>query len=525
MTNLLHSELDAKKLELVLRRLRKSQGAPAGQLPEAAASIPTVSRTEPLPLSWPQWRLWFVDQMDPEASKAYHLTAAFQFDGQLDVPALRAALDQIVARHESLRTVFVSIDGEPRQALQAPDVGFTLRERDLSQQAPDQQREGVRAAAAEEMVMPFDLASGPLARGQLLRLAADRHVIVLTQHHIVSDGWSMGVLMKELAEIYAALSEGRAHGLPSLSVQYPDFSVWQRNWLQGDALERQIGFWRSYLKDAPALLELPGDHPRPAVKSHDGGFMPITLSSELTQNLRSLAKRHGVTLFMTLLAAWAALLSRLSGQQDVVIGTPVANRNRVELEPLIGFFANTLALRVHVEPQMTLAGWMEQVKDAVLQAYAHQDLPFEQVVEVLKPVRSLGHTPVFQVMFALDNTPGGEEMRLPGGTLSAIALEQSSAHFDLLLSLNDTGGALEGGITFSHDLFEAGTVQRYAGYLLTLLQGMVDDGQCMVSQLPMLPSQERAQLLGWGVSQREYPREEGLAALFARQVQARAQAV
>jgi acyl carrier protein len=353
----------------------------------------------PLPLSWAQQRLWFLDRMDPAASAAYHVPAALRLSGRLDRAALRATLDRIVARHEVLRTTLVlDEEGAPVQRIGSASTGFALREHDLSHLAGHELEAAVERYRVDEAAQPFDLAQGPLIRGQLLRLGDEEHVLLLTQHHIVSDGWSIGVLVREVSALYAAFSQGQADPLAPLPIQYADYAAWQRNWLQGERLEKQLGFWKGHLSGAPALLSLPLNRPRPAQRSYAGASVGFVLSADLAASLRALSQAHGVTLFMTLLAGWSTLLSRLSGQDEVVVGTPVANRQRAELEPLIGFFVNTLAVRVRPGEADNVADLLAHIKADTLAAYAHQDLPFEQVVEVLQPQRSLSHSPVFQAM-------------------------------------------------------------------------------------------------------------------------------
>ncbi|WP_255357132.1 condensation domain-containing protein, partial [Lysobacter sp. Root916] len=333
---------------------------------------------------------------DASASRAYHMPAALRLSGSLHRDALKQALDTLVARQEGLRARLVAVDGVPHQVFAPEDIGFALAEHDLSQLPVEAREQAVREQVEAEAVAPFDFERGPLIRGRLLRAADEEHVLLITQHHIVSDGWSTGVIIREFAQLYAAYSEGRANPLPALDIQYADYAVWQRGWLQGEELERQTAFWREHLVGAPALLELPTDRARPAVQSHVGGTLPFALSAELSARLKQLGQRQGATLFMVLLAGWSLLLSRLSGQDDVVVGTPVANRQRREVEALVGFFVNTLALRVRVGETASVAELLAQVKKATLGAFVHQELPFEQVVEAVQPARSLSHSPLFQ---------------------------------------------------------------------------------------------------------------------------------
>ncbi|MGJ7902565.1 amino acid adenylation domain-containing protein, partial [Lysobacter sp. 1R34A] len=483
------------------------------------AAIPRADRSAALPLSWAQQRLWFLDRLDPAAGAAYHMPTALRLSGRLDRDALKATLDRIVVRHENLRTRFVEVDGVASQSIAPADRGFDLVEIDLSGLDADARERAVAELGAEEARAPFDLAAGPLIRGRLLRLAEAEHVLLLTQHHIVSDGWSLGVLVKEVTALYAAFSQGQDDPLPPLPIQYADYAQWQRQWLQGEALREQVEFWRGHLRGAPALLELPADRPRPPLQSYAGDRVGLSLPPALTAALRELSQRHGATLFMTLLAAWSTLLSRLSGQGEVVVGSPVANRQRAEVEPLIGFFVNTLALRIEVDGQASVAELLGRVRATMLDAYAHQDLPFEQVVEAVQPARSLSYSPLFQTMFAFNNTPGGGTLQLPGLELESIGRPPHTAHFDLELALTDSGDSLQGNLSFATDLFERETIERYAGYFVRLLEAMVADAQCPVGRLPWLPAAERELVLErFNDTAFDYPRERLLHQPFEAQV-------
>jgi amino acid adenylation domain-containing protein len=484
--------LQQLKQAVLLQRAKQSQSVRKTE--PGRAPIARVDRSAALALSYAQQRLWFLDQFDHAAGAAYHMPAALRLTGQLDKPVLRRVLDRIVARHESLRTCFVDLDGMPVQQIAAAGVGMALGECDLSQLAGDQRESAMQRLSDDEAVAPFDLAAGPLIRGQLLRLAGDEHVLLITQHHIISDGWSIGVLVREISALYAAFSAGQADPLPPLAIQYADYAAWQRGWLQGDVLHAQSAFWKEQLTGAPALLELPSDRPRPAQQSYAGASVALTLDAPLTAGLKALGQKHGATLFMTLLAGWAALLARLSGQDDVVVGTPVANRQRTEVEGLIGFFVNTLALRVKLDGDPTVAQLLAQVKAHTLGAYDHQDLPFEQVVEAAQPVRSMSHSPLFQVMLSLDNAPGGE-LQLPGLRIGAIEPKRTTAQFDLTLSLAEHDGQLDGSLRYASDLFDQATIVRMAGHLETLLRAMVADDGARVASLALLSTAQRHQLL------------------------------
>ncbi|SDI21682.1 amino acid adenylation domain-containing protein [Pseudomonas sp. BS3767] len=485
----------------------------------AQTPLTLVDRDLPLPLSWAQQRLWFLDQLDRAAGAAYHIPAGLRLRGRLDRDALQATLDRIVARHETLRTHFALHEGQAIQVIAPATQGFALASHDLRPLDSAAQHEAVERLAREEALAPFDLSSGPLIRGRLVQLSETEHILLVTQHHIVYDGWSTGVLLHEIGMLYRAFSQGLADPLPALAFQYVDYAAWQRQWLQGETLHTQVEFWRQHLSGAPALLELPTDHRRPPLRSYAGGRVSLALSPALTAGLRQLGQRHGATLFMTLLAGWSSLLSRFSGQDDVVIGTPVANRPRSELESLIGFFVNTLALRIRPQGRLSVAALLEQVKTVMLAAHAHQDLPFEQVVEALQPPRSLGHSPIFQVMLALNNTPGGGELSLPELSLEPLQAPHTTAQFDLSLALVEADGGLVGSLEYASDLFERATIERMAGHLQVLLEAMVADDQQAVAELPLLSCEQRRQVLeSFNDTAAAYPAGKLLHQLFEEQV-------
>ncbi|REF28155.1 amino acid adenylation domain-containing protein [Xenorhabdus cabanillasii] len=483
--------------------------------------IVPVSRQEPLPLSWAQQRLWFLAQLDPAAQTAYHVSGGLHLHGILDLPALNAALDRLVARHEILRTTFRLIDGQARQIIGPPDSGFALTVHDLSRLPAADRHAALDAATEWEATHPFDFGTGPLIRAQLLKLAEHQHRLLLTQHHIITDGWSLNILLHELATLYRAFTQGQPDPLPPLPVQYADYALWQRQWLQGTVLATQLDFWRRALHGAPALLALPTDHARPAVQSYRGDQVPVTLAPPLVAALKAVSQQQGTTLFMTLLTGWAILLARLSGQPDIVIGTPVANRQHSALEPLIGFFVNTLALRVTLDDNPTVQALLARVKTHAVAAYAHQDLPFEQLVEALHPPRSLSHSPIFQVMFALDNTPKHSRFELPGLTLTEVPAARNNAQFDLTLSLNETAAGISGELEYARDLFERATITRLSGYLTRVLTAMAADASQPVGSLPLLTPAQRHQLLTqFNATARAYPRESLIHQLIEQQAAA-----
>ncbi|HEX6910941.1 MAG TPA: amino acid adenylation domain-containing protein, partial [Longimicrobium sp.] len=450
------------------------------------AGLPAIERADrgaPLPLSFAQQRLWFLEQMGGLGA-TYHVPLGLRLRGALDREALVRALDRLVERHEVLRTTFALVDGEPEQRIAPETTRFTLLEHDLAGEGS----KALRRVAAEEATAPFDLERGPLFRGRLVRTAGDDHVLLLTLHHVVADGWSIGVLVDELGALYAAFQSGGSDPLPALPVQYADYAAWQRRWVRDEVLEAQAGYWTRTLAGAPALLELPTDHPRPQRRDPAGAHVGVVLDEALTAGLKALGRRHGTTLFMTLMAGWATVLARLSGQREVVIGTPTANRGRREIEGLIGFFANTLALRVDLSARPTVAQLLEQVKARALEAQQNQDIPFEQVVERVQPARSMAHNPLFQVLFAWQSAPEGT-LALPGLELSALDGEAlGAAKFDLSLALLERDGTVAGEVTYATSLFEQATVERYVGYLRRVLEQMAADDAQAVDGLQLLPA-------------------------------------
>ena len=497
-TQLISRVRDSFRVELSLRVLledptlagqavRIERALKAGQ---GAESLPLApgARDGELPLSFAQERLWFLAQIDPR-SAAFNIPTAFRVRGALDPAVLALALSEVVRRHESLRTAFLEAGGRPVQAV-APPAPLALPVADLAGVPADLREQEMRRLATEEASRPFDLAAPPLLRARLLRLDAGEHVLLFTIHHIVSDGWSMGVLVREATALYEAFAVGRPSPLPALPLQHADFASWQRRWLQGVELEEQLAWWRRKLAGAPELLELPTDRPRPEVRTLRGRYYNVLLPAGLSAELRGLGRRHGVTLFMALLAAFQTLLHALTGQKDVVVGTDVANRNRTELEGQIGFFINHLVLRTVFAGNPTFGELLQQVRDTCLGAYAHQDLPFVRLVKELSPRRSLSHMPLFQVLFVVQNAPAAD-LEISGLQFQPIAFDFEVSRFDLALFVNDSEQGLAVTWNYSSELFDPPTIERFARLWQRLLEEIVAEPEARLNRLELVVQSER----------------------------------
>jgi amino acid adenylation domain-containing protein len=480
---------------------------------EARARI----KDEILPLSYAQERIWFLEQL-AGPSAAYNLPGAIRLQGALDIDALRQSLAEVMRRHESLRTTFENVGGAPRAAVH-DSISMPMATFNLEATPADLRERAVADAALEEALRPFDLQRGPLLRAKLLRLRPKEHVLLFTMHHIVSDGWSLGVLVAEVGALYSAYADKRSSPLDELPLQYADYVAWQRNWLEGGELDRQLAYWRKQLEGAPPALELPLDHLRPSTQTMRGSSHAFVIGDAVVTELRAQARKQGATLYMVLLAAFDVLLHRYSGQDDIVVGTPIANRTRKEVENLIGFFANTLVMRTRVSPEAPFEALLADVKRATLDAYAHQDVPFERLVQELSPVRDMSRSPLFQVMFILQNAPM-EELSLAGVRLSEMAFDAQNAKFDVTLSMGDDGaGGLRAILEYNVDLFERATIEQMATHLGVLLEGIARDSRTKVKEIPLLPADERARLLReWNATATDYPSQKTLHGLFEERV-------
>jgi NRPS condensation-like uncharacterized protein/acyl carrier protein len=467
-----------------------------------APPIVRVPRDGELPLSFAQQRLWFLDQLEP-GSIFYNISSAIKLTGVLDVDAMERALTEIVRRHEVLRTTFSQVNGEPQQII-SPAESFRLPVIDLSHMPDEERLAEMRRLTSEEAVRPFDLLRGPLLRVTLLRTGPEEHTTLLTQHHIVSDGWSTGILIREVAALYTAYRAGRPSPLEELPIQYADFAHWQRQWLQGDALERLLSYWRRQLAGASTVLELPAAKPRPAVQTFRAAKQRVELSREVTEGLKALGRQTGVTLFMSLLAAFDVLLYRYGGQTDLSIGTPIANRNRLETEALIGFFINTLVLRMDLSGDPTFIEVLQRVREVSLEAYAHQEMPFEKLVEELQPERSQTHSPLFQVMFVLQNIEI-DALELPGLSLSADHQEENwTAKFDLLLTMWEMNDGMGGFLKYNTDVFDDTIIANMVEHFQILIENLLANPQQHLSDSSFLTADETM-----GLSSADFP-ESGL---------------
>ena len=502
--------LSPEKRELILQRLKQKKESIS-----TTEIQPQNRQSNTFPLSFSQQRLWFFEQLNP-GNFTYHIPAAVRLNGTLSVTALQQSLNELIKRHEVFRTAFTATDGQPTLVI-TENQTIKLSEIDLrSLPKTEQEREIERLIVAESQ-QPLDLSKAPLLRAKLLHLNDSNWVLLFSTHHIISDGWSMGIFIQELATIYKAFYTGQPYVLPDLPVQYADFAKWQREWLQGEVLETQLAYGKKQLGGNLPVLNLPIDRPRPAVQTFRGAVHKFTISKVITEKLNALSQREKATLFMTLLAAFKTLLYRYTDQEDILVGSPIANRNRREIEQLIGFFANTLIFRTDLSNNPTFKELLGRVREVALNAYNHQDLPFEKLVEILQPERDLSHNPLFQVLFSLRNveTP---QIELPGLTLSSLEIERKTARFDLALDLEESSEGINAALEYSLDLFDSSTAQRISGHFITLLESITENPKQRISNLAILTKPEQHQLLvEWNNTQSEFPQDKCIHQLFETQ--------
>jgi len=521
LTPELKHHLQTRKNEII--------GFLAGGNQQNSKAIVSVSRDRDLPVSFAQQRLWFIDQLEAH-SPLYNMPTALRFIGQMDISVFERALREIVHRHEILRTNFVIVNGNPVQKIK-PFLDLTLPIIDLRSLSSEKIELEVRRWVSEEAEHPFNLMQEPLIRAKLLVLGEGKYkgekeyILLFTLHHIVSDGWSEDILIREFMALYEAFLHGNSSPLARLPIQYSDYAVWQREWLQGAVLEQLLAYWKSQLADAPSILELPTDYPRPSVQSYRGKTHKFAINKALALQLQELSLCQGVTLFMTLLAAFNILLSRYSGQQDICIGTPVANRTRTEVEGLIGFFVNTLVLRTKLSGDLCFSEFLQREREVCLGAQSHQDLPFEKLVEELQPVRDMSHNPVFQVMFVLQNAPS-RELKLTGLRMNSVNIESQAAKFDLTLEIAEQGDSLLGAFEYSTDLFNSKTIERMGTHFQCLLENIVAHPEKRLGDLSLLTNNESQQVLAeWNNTKTSFPVNNCLQQLFETQVELNPNAV
>ena len=505
------ANLSLEKLELLSQRLQRENAAAL-----KAEAIPCRGESLDLPLSFAQQRIWFIEQLEP-GNAAYNVPAAIHLKGQVNVLTLEQSLNAVIARHEALRTRFVMVDERPTQVI-VPALSLKVSVANLRELPEKDKEKQSNRLALEEAQRPFDLARGPLLRVTLLWLSDIDYVLLVVMHHIVSDGWSIGVFIQEVAALYEAFSTGEPSSLPELPVQYGDFALWQRQWLQGQILEEQLSYWKRQLDGELPVLELPTDRPRPAIQTLKGARHFFTLPVTLSKRLKALSEQEGVTLFMLLLAAFQTLLYRYTGQTDILIGSPIANRNRPETETLIGSFVNTLILRTNLSGNPRFRELLDRVRDVTLQAYTHQDLPFEKLVEELQPDRDLSRNPLFQIMFVLQSAPM-PTLKVPDVTMNVIEIDRGTSQFDLTLSLENTEQGIKGILEYNTDLFDAESIARMQGHLKTLLEHIVTDEECRLNELRILSGPEFHQIaVEWNDRQVDFPTDACITELLEAQV-------
>ena len=472
--------------------------------------LPAIIKTERpahIPLSFSQERLWFIDQL--EGTVQYHIPAVLRLKGELNQEALQNTLQAIISRHEVLRTVIGEHNGQGYQQI-IPATGWSLTVEDKTDDTV------IEPYIAQLISKPFDLSADYMLRAELIETGQEEHVLVVTTHHIASDGWSTSILVKEVMELYTAHTSGHTAQLPDLPIQYADYAIWQREYLQGEVLEAKLDYWKTKLANT-APLQLPADHSRPAVQSSKGAAYSFKIDAGLSAQLQTLSQGHGATLYMTLLAAFNVLLYRYSGQEDICVGTPIAGRSQQELEGLIGFFINTLALRSKLSAEMTFSKLLSEVKDTTLEAYGHQEVPFEKIVDAVVKTRDMSRSPLFQVLFSLQNTPDVPKLELGELQLFTAAQEHTTAKFDIAFLLNENSSGIQGTVEYNTALYEEATIARMAGHYIHLLRSVVAGAEEQIGNLEILAEQERKELEQFNETTTEYPKDKSITALFEQQ--------
>lgn len=512
-----HSKVSAERRAALLRKWQQERSA------RRAFAIPQQAKEEPLPLSFAQERIWFLHQMLPE-SPGYNLPIAFRMVGDVNIPALEQSFTELMRRHAILRTTFPERNSKPVQVI-APASRHVLSVTDLRLFPEDEREEQLRLHAAEEYEQPFDPVKGPLFRTRLFQMADQEHLLLITMHHLITDGWSNGILIRELGELYAAFTVDQASPLPELSLQYADIANWERTRFQQGALEKDLAYWKNQLSGAPSVMQLPLDRPRPVIQTTSGAVYPFRAPEHILTNLQALCQREGVTSVMALLAAFKALLYRYTDQEDLVIGLPVFNRHHSETEGLIGLFVNTLVIRTSLADNPDFCTLLRRVRESILKAYEHQEYPFEKLVEALQPERDTSHTPLFQVMLSVGAGVDGH-VAWPGLTLQPYDVERASANFDLTLEIMGYGDGLHFAFVYRTDLFDASTIERMTRHFCRLLEECVTQPDTRINVLPILSTDERQQILEhWNDTQVTYPRVHCLHQLFEEQAERTPEAI
>jgi len=512
LTVKLRSELAERKTEIIA--LLQNNNSVEKLTP---SRIQPTSRNHPLPLSFAQQRLWFLDQLESNSS-FYNLPEAIRLQGELNIDILQQALDGLVANYEILRTNYIAENGSPIQSI-APPRSVELKIFDFQQYEVVEQEIKIQKVLQQESQYPFNLASDLIIRGCLLKLSSSEQILLIVQHHIATDGWSMGIMWEKLTQLYLAFLEGKPNPLPTLSIQYADYAVWQRERLSGEVIHKQLNYWKQQLANANPLLKLPTDFPRPSVQTYGGATQSHPLSPSLSREINQLCRQEGATLYMGLLAAFQILLYRYSRQEDILVGSVIAGRNCKEIEELMGFFVNTFVLRANLSGNPSFKQLLSQVRTTTLDAYDHQDLPFEKLVEELNPERALSYSPLFQVMFVLQNIPTQTD-KLLGLETKLVRIETSTAKFDLELSVEENSEGLIASWTYNTDLFDAATIERMHGHFRTLLEGIAANPNKSINQLSILTDKELKQLLiEWNNTSKDYPQDKCIHQLFEEQVE------
>lgn len=478
--------LSPEKLQLLAQKLNQKQG----NVVSRNQILPQSRNSNLLPLSFSQQRLWYLDQLEP-GNPAFNICQSMRLIGLLNVPALEQSFQEVVYRHEILRTTFTVVDGQPLQVIN-PTTVFKLKLLNLQELSPSQKQTEVSRIANEEIKFTFDLTKDSLLRVNLVQLEAREYALFVSMHHIIADGWSIDVLIREITTLYEAFSRGYSSPLPELPIQYADFAIWQRRWLQGQELDTQIRYWQQQLANSIPELNLPFDHPRPAIQTYKGEQQSFVIPKAVSDKLKTLNNKEGITLFMTLVAAFNILLHWYTNQEDIVIGTDIANRNQIETKELIGFFVNQIVLRTNLSGNPKFIEILQQVKKTSLEAYAHQYVPFDKLVEVLNPKRNLSHTPLFNVKLVLENTQN-PTLEFSGLTITPLAVGKKSSQFDLLLELSETNRGLCGSWVYSTDLFETSTIARMSTNFQALLTKIATYPETHLSELKNILSESDQQ--------------------------------